>query len=68
MNIIQLEAKKGVYDHDQVGRGEKTVGSILRDGGVRRIHPGWYTVTWSGVDLALGMIGRATRNRNGEIA
>ena len=67
MKTIQLEAKKGVYNYDQIGRGETTVGDILRAGGVKRIRAGWYTVTYNGVSLDRSTVCHATFNPKGEI-
>ena len=40
---------------------------LLRAAGVRRIHPGWYTVHYRGAVLDCNTICAARRNRKGEI-
>ncbi len=41
--------------------------ALLRAAGVRRIFPGWYTVTYNGVKLDRSTITSAKRNRKGLI-
>lgn len=55
MNTLQIQAH--TFDNDD----------LLRAAGVKRIHPGWYTVQYRGVRLDRGTICAATRNRKGEI-
>ena len=40
---------------------------ILRAAGVRRIHSGWYTVKYIGVQLDLSTVVSARRNKKGQI-
>jgi hypothetical protein len=40
---------------------------LLRAAGIKRIHPGWYTVTYRGPKLDSGTITSAKRNPKGEI-
>lgn len=40
---------------------------ILRAAGVRRIHPGWYTVHYRGPVLDRSTVCQATRNPKGRI-
>lgn len=55
MNTLQIQAR--TFDNDD----------LLRTAGVKRIHPGWYTVHYRGVSLDKSTICAATRNRKGEI-
>lgn len=55
MKTIQLEAHK--TDNDL----------LLRAAGVRRIHAGWYTVTYNGVDVDPSNVTGATRNPKGKV-
>ena len=55
MNTLQIEAHK--LDNDD----------LLRAAGIKRIHPGWYTVQYRGVSLDQSTICAAKRNRKGEI-
>jgi hypothetical protein len=41
--------------------------TLLRAGGVRRIHPGWYTVHYRGPVLDRSTVCAAKRNPKGEI-
>jgi hypothetical protein len=41
--------------------------TILRAAGVRRIHPGWYTVHYRGPVLDCSTVCQAKRNKGGEI-
>lgn len=40
---------------------------ILRGAGVKRIHPGWYTVRYQGISLDPSTVRGARRNRRGQI-
>lgn len=55
MKTIQLEAHK--TDNND----------LLRSAGVRRIHAGWYTVTYNGVSLDPSTVTGATRNPKGKV-
>ena len=63
MNTLQIQAH--AFDNND----------LLRAAGVKRIHPGWYTVHYPGwytvhyrgVSLDQSTICSATRNRKGEI-
>lgn len=55
MKTLQLEAHK--FDND----------SLLKTAGVKRIHPGWYSIAFRGVALDSSTICAAHRNRGGEI-
>ena len=55
MKTIQVEAHK--LDNN----------GLLRSAGVKRIHPGWYTVTYIGATPDPSTVIRATRNRGGRI-
>lgn len=59
MKSIQLNSG---YERDPI-----TARQILRAAGVKRIHPGWYTVHWRGVSLDCSTVCSARRNRGGEI-
>lgn len=61
MKTTQLEANQFLGDRDG-GNNE-----ILRAAGVKRIHSGWYTVTYNGVVLDASVVVSARRNRGGEI-
>lgn len=55
MNTLQIQAH--TFDNDD----------LLRAAGIKRIHPGWYTVHYRGPWLGRQSIGSAKRNRKGEI-
>lgn len=55
MNTLQIQAH--TFDNDD----------LLRAAGIKRIHPGWYTVQYRGVSLDQSTICSAKRNRKGEI-
>ena len=55
MKTIQLEA--GQFDNNE----------LLKSAGVRRVHAGWYTVSYNGVQLDKSTICSAKRNRKGQI-
>ena len=40
---------------------------LLKAAGIKRIHAGWYTVTYRGPKLDYGTITNAKRNPKGEI-
>ncbi len=40
---------------------------LLREAGVKRIHGGWYTVTYNGVSIDKSNITSAKRNKGGRI-
>lgn len=58
---IQIEA------HRCPAIGERHSNDQLRAAGVRRIHRGWYTLTWTGVVADPSTVTSAQRNRRGEI-
>lgn len=60
MKTIQIEAH-AVYGDSY------TADEMLRDAGVKRIHPGWYTVFFRGVYPDSTTVCGARRNRKGEI-
>jgi hypothetical protein len=41
--------------------------ALIRSGGVRRIHKGWYTIAYRGVVLERGLVISARRNPRGKI-
>ena len=53
MQTLQIEAHK--YDNN----------AILRAAGVKRIHPGWYSVCYRGVSLDRSSVCGASRNPRG---
>lgn len=55
MTTLQIQAH--TFDNDD----------LLRAAGVKRIHPGWYTVQHRGVSLDQSTICSAKRNQKGEI-
>ena len=55
MKALQIEARES-------GNNE-----LLRLAGIKRIHPGWYTVKYSGVRLDSSTIAHAARNPKGGI-
>ena len=55
MKTLQIQAND--YDNNR----------ILKAVGIKRIHAGWYTVTYNGVNLDASTITGAKRNRNGFI-
>lgn len=56
METMQLNASTG--DNSE----------ILRAAGIKRIHSGWYTVTYRGLKLDRTTVTSAKRNPKGEIA
>lgn len=56
MKTIQIEAHK--QNHN----------ALLKSAGVRRIHPGWYRVSYNGAMLDASTICSARRNHKGEIS
>ncbi len=60
MKTIQIEAHKDLGDNYPNN-------AVLRDAGVKRIHSGWYTVSYNGITLDRSTVGKARRNRKGEI-
>lgn len=56
MRTIQIESKNMGDNND-----------ILRAAGVKRIHSGWYSVKYNGVNLDCSTVVSAKRNRRGEI-
>ena len=60
MKTIQIEANKNLGD--SVANND-----ILRAAGVKKIHSGWYSVTYNGVSLDCSTVVSAKRNKNGEI-
>lgn len=60
MKSIQIEANKNLGD--SVSNNE-----ILKAAGVKRIHSGWYTVKYNGVNLDSSTVVSAKRNSKGEI-
>ena len=63
MKTIQIEAKRPPGDGDN----DADTNEILRAAGVRRIHPGWYTVKYHGISLDPSTVRGATRNKGGRI-
>lgn len=61
MKTLQIKSMPG----DTMGISNNN--GLLRMGGVKRIHPGWYTCRYNGVVLDRSTITRATRNKHGEI-
>ena len=59
MKTIQLNSD---YERDPISARQ-----ILRAAGVRRIHPGWYSVHYRGAVLDCSTVCGASRNRKGEI-
>jgi len=55
MKSLQIQAN----DHDN--------NRLLKAGGIKRIHAGWYTVTYNGPKLDSSTINGAKRNRSGHI-
>ena len=55
MKTIQIEAHK--MDNNE----------LLYSAGIKRIHPGWYSVRYNGVKLDTSTICSAKRNKGGEI-
>lgn len=55
MNTLQIQAH--TFDNDD----------LLRAAGIKRIHPGWYTVQYRGPWLGRQSICSAKRNRKGMI-
>jgi len=51
----------------QIEAGKMDNNALLRAAGVRRIHPGWFTVFYRGVALDQSTICHAQRNRKGAI-
>ena len=51
----------------QIESGEFDNNDLLRIVGIKRVHPGWYTVKYNGVKLDASSIVSAKRNRKGEI-
>jgi hypothetical protein len=60
MKTIQIEANKNLGD-------SVTNNDILRAAGVKKIHTGWYSVTYNGVSLDCSTVVSAKRNKKGEI-
>lgn len=60
MKIIQIELNPNYETWDEHR-------DILRAAGVQRIHRGWYTVLYNGVDLDASNVVQAKRNPKGEI-
>ncbi len=61
MKTIQIEA------HQEIGSLPRN-NELLKSGGVKRIHNGWYTVTYNGVNCDCSTVVSAKRNKNGQIA
>lgn len=60
MKTIQIESNKNLGD-------SKGNNEIIRQGGVKRIHGGWYSIVYSGVDVNTAIIVSAKRNKKGLI-
>ena len=59
MKTIQIEIKK---NHVQ-----EEYRKFLKEVGIKRVHSGWYTVDYNGVDLDCSNIISAKRNKFGMI-
>lgn len=57
MKTIQIEVKKESLENHY----------LLRAAGVRRVHVGWYTVSYNGAKLDNSTVCSAKRNKNGQI-
>jgi hypothetical protein len=60
MNTIQIKSNTDLNDG-------KPNNELLRAAGVKRIHPGWYTVEFRGGDLDRSTVCGAKRNLKGGI-
>lgn len=60
MKIEQIEANRSLGD--AVNNNE-----LLRAGGVKRIHAGWYSVRYNGVSLDCSTVKSAKRNFLGKL-
>ncbi len=60
MKTMQLEAHK---EDGSLPRNDQ----LIYSGRVKRIHSGWYTVWYNGVNLDCTTVTRAKRNRLGKI-
>lgn len=60
MKTIQIEANKNLGD-------SATNNDILRAASVKKIHSGWYSVTYNGASLDCSTVVSAKRNKKGEI-
>jgi hypothetical protein len=57
MKSIQIESESGKDDNNE----------LLRFGGVKRIHAGWYTCHFNGVVIDKSTIQSAKYNRGGKL-
>ena len=60
MKSIQIEANKNLGD-------SVSNNDILRAAGVKKIHNGWYSVKYNGVNLDRSTVVSAKRNAKGQI-
>lgn len=61
MKTMQIESGSDFGGSGQSAR------EIIKAAGVTRIHGGWYTVEYNGIELDCSTVVRARRNARGEI-
>lgn len=71
MSTLQIEIAAGIRHHRQqsmqIEAGRFANDSILKAGGVKRIHDGWYTCHYNGAVLDCSTVTSAKRNKKGEL-